>query len=328
MTMDGNPFEDQAPAPEPNTRDRFLAVSGEISKVIVGQSGTVTGLLVALLTKGHVLLEGVPGVAKTLLIKSMAASLDLDSARVQFTPDFMPSDVLGQMIYDGTNFRMRQGPVFTNVLIADEINRTPPKTQAALLEAMEEHQVSIDGQPRALPDPFMVVATQNPIEYEGTYPLPEAQLDRFLMKLAVGYPDATEEAEVLRRHDKGLNPQDPVAAGVVPVADAALLATARQAVADVTVADPILDYIVALARATRDSNSLHLGVSPRGSTALLKTAKAWTWLVGKDYVTPEEVQTMAIPTLRHRIRVQPELELDGVDADQVLAGIIRQVPVP
>jgi MoxR-like ATPase len=218
--------------------------------------------------------------------------------------------------------------VFTNLLLADEVNRTPPKTQSALLEAMEERQVSLEGTTRPLPDPFLVIATQNPVEYEGTYPLPEAQLDRFLFKLDVGYPSAAEELDVLSRHDRGLDPHDIAAAGVRPVAGAADLALARAAVDQLRVEQPVLEYIVALVRATRDSPSLELGVSPRGATALLHASKAWAWLSGRTYVTPDEVKAVAAPTLRHRMLVRPELELEGVTADGVLNGLLATVPVP
>ncbi len=312
----------------PDLRAQFHGISQEVGKVVVGQSGVLSGLLCALLAGGHVLLEGVPGVAKTLLVKSLAASLRLDATRVQFTPDLMPSDILGQMIFDRGEFRFRHGPVFTNLLLADEINRTPPKTQAALLEAMEERQVSTDGVARALPIPFMVVATQNPIDYEGTYPLPEAQLDRFLFKLVVDYPSPDEELEVLRRHHRGLDPHDPIGAGVQAVATAESLAAAKIAVAGVGVEENVLGYIVSLVRATRQAPSFSLGVSPRGAAALLKAAKAWAWLSGRTYVTPDEVKAMARPTLRHRVIVRPELEIDGVTADQVLDGLLAQVPAP
>jgi MoxR-like ATPase len=284
--------------------------------------------LCAVLAEGHVLLEGVPGTAKTMLVKAMAASLDTEAARVQFTPDLMPSDVLGQMVFDGGEFRFREGPVFTNLLLADEINRTPPKTQAALLEAMEEHQVSTDGMSRPLPDPFLVVATQNPVEYEGTYPLPEAQLDRFLFKLLVEYPLESEEVEVLRRHHHGLDPHDPKRAGVVAVATPASLAQARAEVGAINVEEPVLQYIVSIVRATRESPSLLLGVSPRGAAALLKASKAWAWLSGRTFVTPDEVKAMARPTLRHRILVRPELEIEGIDADSILDGLLAQVQAP
>ena len=310
-------------------RDAVLAVREEVGKVVVGQDGVLSGIVAALLVRGHVLLEGVPGVAKTLLVKTVAASFDLDFKRVQFTPDLMPSDVLGQVIYDNdAGFRFRDGPAFTNVLLADEINRTPPKTQAALLEAMEERQVSVEGTARRLPEPFVVIATQNPVEYEGTYPLPEAQLDRFLFKLHVGYPDEGQEREIVARHHRGLDPHDPVAAGVRPVATAADLEAARTEIDAITVEDPILEYIVALARATRQSTSLTLGVSPRGAAWLLHAAKAWAWLAGRSFVTPDEVKAVVKPTLRHRILIRPELELEGTTADAVLDGILTTVPAP
>ena len=313
-----------------DARGPILALRDEVGKVVVGQDGTLSGLVAALLVKGHVLLEGVPGTAKTLLVKAVAAALDLEFKRVQFTPDLMPSDVIGQVIFEpnqGT-FRFREGPVFTNLLLADEINRTPPKTQAALLESMEERQVTIEGQAHLLPDPFIVVATQNPVEYEGTYPLPEAQLDRFLFKLQVNYPTFEQEQEVLTRHDRGLDPHDIAAAGIRPVAGASDLARARARVEALRIEAPVLAYVVALVRATRESPSVTLGVSPRGATALLHAAKAWAWLAGRDYVTPDEVKAVVKPTLRHRLLIRPELELEGATADGVLDGILASVPVP
>jgi len=309
-------------------RDAVHALRAEVGKIVVGQEGTLSGLVAALLVRGHVLLEGVPGVAKTLLVKTIAAATQLEFRRVQFTPDLMPSDVIGQTIYEQRTgeFRFRPGPVFTNLLLADEINRTPPKTQAALLEAMEERQVSVDGQSRALPAPFMVIATQNPVEYEGTYPLPEAQLDRFLFKLVVGYPTAEQEVAVLALHDQGLDPHD--LRSVRAVASAADLEAARAEVAIVRVDPAVQAYIVALARATRDSPSLALGVSPRGATMLLHASKAWAWLSGRPFVTPDEVKAVAKPTFRHRIQVRPEVELEGVTPDGVLDGVLATVPVP
>jgi len=309
-------------------RDAVLRVREEVAKAIVGQERVVTGLVVALLVRGHVLLEGVPGVAKTLLAKALAASLDLDFKRLQFTPDLMPSDVVGQLIYERQEFRFRPGPVFTNLLLADEVNRTPPKTQAALLEAMEERQVSVEGEPRPLPDPFLVVATQNPVEYEGTYPLPEAELDRFLLKILVDYPSAEEEAAIVARHDRGLDPHDLASIGIRPVATAADLATARKEVAGVTVDERVRDYIVAVVRATRMSPSVSLGASPRGATMVLWASKAWAWLADKPFVTPDEVKAVALPTLRHRIELRPEVELEGATADGVLNGVLASVPVP
>ncbi len=316
-----------APQAPPSERQRMGAIRDEVNKVIVGQGGVLSGLLCAFLASGHVLLEGVPGTAKTALVKSLAAAVSLDAARVQFTPDLMPSDVLGQMVFENGSFRFREGPVFTNLLLADEINRTPPKTQAALLEAMEERQVSIDGVPRLLPKPFMVIATQNPVEYEGTYPLPEAQLDRFLLKLIVDYPSEEDEFNILVRHHGGMDPHDPIGSGIRAVADAGSLAAAQAEVQAMTVEDPVLRYIVAVVRATRSSPSLQLGVSPRGATALLAVSKAWAWLSGRPYVTPDEVKAMAKPTLRHRIQLRPELEIEGVTTDLVLDGILSQVHV-
>jgi MoxR-like ATPase len=311
-------------------RDALGAVRGEIAKAVVGQDQAVTGLIIALLSQGHVLLEGVPGVAKTLLVRALAAALALENRRIQFTPDLMPGDVTGSLVYDAKSaeFEFRAGPVFTNVLLADEINRTPPKTQAALLEAMEERQVSVDGRPRALPVPFLVAATQNPVEYEGTYPLPEAQLDRFLMKLTVPVPGRDEEIGMLGRHADGFSPRDLTAAGLRPVAGAAELDQARKAVQAVRVGPEVTAYIVDLCRATRQSPSLRLGVSPRGATALLGTSRAWAWLAGRDYVTPDDVKALARPTLRHRIQLRPEAELEGASPDGVLDGVLGAVPVP
>ncbi|PKV86062.1 MoxR family ATPase [Streptomyces sp. TLI_146] len=320
-----------ATAANPDTaRASLEALRTEIAKAVVGQDSAVTGLVVALLCRGHVLLEGVPGVAKTLLVRSLAASLELDTKRVQFTPDLMPTDVTGSLIYDArtAEFSFQAGPVFTNLLLADEINRTPPKTQSSLLEAMEERQVTVDGTPRPLPEPFLVAATQNPVEYEGTYPLPEAQLDRFLLKLTVPLPSRADEINVLARHAEGFNPRDLQAAGVRPVAGAADLEAARAAVAKTSVSAEITGYVVDICRATRESPSLSLGVSPRGATALLSTARAWAWLTGRDYVTPDDVKALALPTLRHRIQLRPEAEMEGVTADSVITSVLAHVPVP
>jgi MoxR-like ATPase len=311
-------------------RESLTSLREEVGKAVVGQDAAVTGLVIALLCQGHVLLEGVPGVAKTLLVRTLAASLSLDSKRVQFTPDLMPGDITGSLVYDArtANFEFHDGPVFTNLLLADEINRTPPKTQAALLEAMEERQVSVEGRPRPLPSPFLVAATQNPVEYDGTYPLPEAQLDRFLLKLTVPLPDRADEVAVLQRHDAGFDPRDLAAAGVGPVAGAPELAAARSAASTVRVSPEVLGYVVDVCRATRVSPSLSLGVSPRGATALLATSKSWAWLSGRDYLTPDDVKALARPTLRHRVSVRPEAELEGVTADGVLDGVLASVPVP
>ncbi|MFD1831875.1 MULTISPECIES: AAA family ATPase [Streptomyces] len=313
-----------------SARAALEALRSEISKAVVGQDAAVTGLVIALLCRGHVLLEGVPGVAKTLLVRSLAATLELDTKRVQFTPDLMPSDVTGSLIYDNrtAEFSFQPGPVFTNLLLADEINRTPPKTQASLLEAMEERQVSVEGTPRKLPDPFLVAATQNPVEYEGTYPLPEAQLDRFLLKLQIPLPSREEEVRVLTRHAEGFDPRDLTAAGVRPVAGPAELDAARSAVAKTAISPEVAGYVVDVCRATRESPSLSLGASPRGATALLSTARAWAWLAGRDYVTPDDVKALALPTLRHRLRLRPEAEMEGVTADSVITSLLAHVPVP
>ncbi|TKK88433.1 MoxR family ATPase [Herbidospora galbida] len=310
------------------SREALAALRAEVAKAVVGQDAVVSGLVIALLCRGHVLLEGVPGVAKTLLVRTLAAALSVDFKRVQFTPDLMPGDVTGSLVYDArtAEFEFRSGPVFTNLLLADEINRTPPKTQAALLEAMEERQVSVDGTPRPLPDPFIVAATQNPVEYEGTYQLPEAQLDRFMLKLTVPLPGRDDEIAVLRRHADGFDPRD--LSHVKAVASAADLAAGRKAVAETHVSPEVLAYIVDLARATRQSPSLGLGVSPRGATALLAAARAWGWLSGRDYVTPDDVKALARPALRHRVQLRPEAELEGATADGVLDGILASVPVP
>ena len=309
-------------------RQALAAVRAEVAKAVVGQDQLVTGLLIALVADGHVLLEGVPGVAKTLLARTVAATLSLSSKRVQFTPDLMPGDVTGSLVYDArtAEFEFREGPVFTNILLADEINRTPPKTQAALLEAMEERQVSVEGRPRLLPTPFLVAATQNPVEYEGTYPLPEAQVDRFLLKLFVSAPDRNAEIELLIRHAAGFNPRD--LSAIRPVAGLQELAAARKAAAQVRVSPEVTGYLVDLCRATRQAPSLRLGVSPRGATALLAASRAWAWLAGRDFVIPDDVKALARPALRHRIQLRPEAELEGVTPEGVLDGLLSSVPVP
>lgn len=311
-------------------REALTALRAEIGKAVVGQDAAVTGLVVALLCGGHVLLEGVPGVAKTLLIRTLSTALSLETKRIQFTPDLMPGDVTGSLVYDArtAEFSFQPGPVFTNLLLADEINRTPPKTQAALLEAMEEHQVTVDGEPRALPAPFLVAATQNPVEYEGTYPLPEAQLDRFLLKLILPLPDRDQEFQVLSRHAAGFDPRDLAAAGVRAVAGPEHIAAARAQIAELTVAPEVLAYIVDLCRATRQSPSLSIGVSPRGATALLAASRAWAWLAGRDYVTPDDVKALALPTLRHRVALRAEAEMEGITADSVIQAVLTQTPAP
>jgi MoxR-like ATPase len=311
-------------------RTALGAVRTEVARAVVGQDAAVSGLLVALLCGGHVLMEGVPGVAKTLLVRTMAAALDVETRRIQFTPDLMPGDITGSMVIEGAGRELsfREGPVFTNLLLADEINRTPPKTQSALLEAMEEGQVSADGRTRPLPRPFLVAATQNPVEYEGTYPLPEAQLDRFLLKLTMPLPGREDEVAIVRRHADGFDPHDIAAAGVRAVAGPAHIAAGTAASAAVRVSDEVAAYVVDIARATREAPSLGLGVSPRGATALLRTSRAWAWLSGRDFVTPDDVKALAHATLGHRLTLRPEAELEGVAVHQVLATALGSVPVP
>ncbi len=307
-------------------RDAVHALRAEVGKIVVGQEGTLSGLVAALLVRGHVLLEGVPGVAKTLLVKTIAAATQLEFRRVQFTPDLMPSDIIGQTIYEQRTgeFRFRSGPVFTNLLLADEINRTPPKTQAALLEAMEERQVSVDGQSRALPVPFMVIATQNPVEYEGTYPLPEAQLDRFLIRMQVGYPSADDEWEILHRRLERRGDDTELR----PVVGRAELIAMQRAVEDVHVSEAIGRYIVALVGATRESPSVQVGASPRGTLALMKLARVKAALDGRDFVVPDDVKAVAVPALAHRLALRPELWVQRVQPEDVVRECLASVPVP
>ena len=319
------------PATDQDARERLGAVRAEVAKAVVGQDAAVSGLLVALLCGGHVLMEGVPGVAKTLLVRSLAAALSVQTRRVQFTPDLMPGDITGSMVIDSRQageLTFREGPVFTNLLLADEINRTPPKTQSALLEAMEEGQVSVDGVSHALPRPFLVAATQNPVEYEGTYPLPEAQLDRFLLKVVLPVPDRAQELEIVTRHAAGFDPQDVAASGVAAVAGGADIDAGRRAVREVQVSSEVAGYVVDVARATRQAPSLGLGASPRGAVALMRTSRAWAWLSGRNFVTPDDVKALAQATLAHRLSLRAEAELEGVDVGAVLSSALGSVPVP
>ncbi len=306
------------------------SIREEVAKAVVGQHAAVEQCLVALLAEGHVLLEGVPGIAKTLLVRALAKSLDLQYGRIQFTPDLMPTDVVGTNIFDPktAEFKLRKGPVFVNVLLADEINRTPPKTQAALLEAMEERQVTLDGEPHPLPQPFAVFATQNPIEFEGTYPLPEAQQDRFLLKVVLDYPEQDVEGDVLRRHHAGFRPQALEAAGIRPVSGAQELAELQADCRSVRVEDKIFDYILGMVRDTRQANDLLFGASPRAGIALLHCGKALAAVRGRDFVIPDDVKELALPVLRHRVVLRPEAEVEGLTVDRVLASSIEAQVVP
>ena len=305
-------------------------ISAEISKVIVGQQEGVTQLLVGLLARGHVLMEGVPGLAKTLLAKTLAYILRAEFTRIQFTPDLMPADILGTHIFDlqSRTFQLRQGPIFTEILLGDEINRAPPKTQSALLEAMEERQVSIDGKTLPLSESFMVVATQNPIEQEGTYPLPEAQLDRFLMKIVLDYPAEGEERQILARYGTSSDAHDLSGAGLARLTGGETVVRFRQRVSKVRVEEGIVAYVQRLLTGTRRSPHLHLGVSPRGGIALLRTSQCLAAVRGRDFVVPDDIKEMASAVLRHRVILRPEAELEGLTPDRVISQILDGIPVP
>ncbi|MBG1258021.1 AAA family ATPase [Nostoc commune] len=301
-----------------------------LNQVIVGQSSLIQQLLVALLAGGHVILEGVPGTGKTLLVKVLAQLIQGEFRRIQLTPDVLPSDITGTNIFDlnSRNFTLKKGPIFTEILLADEINRTPPKTQAALLEAMEEMQVTLDGESLPLPDLFWVIATQNPLEFEGTYPLPEAQLDRFLFKLVVDYPDQAAEKQMLLNRQAGFAARRLDISRLKPIATVADILQARLAVKEVKVSEAIVDYLLALVRTSRQYPDLTLGASPRAAGAWLQTSQALAWLARRDFVTPDDVKAVASPLLRHRLILKPEAMLDGLQMDAVIAAVINQVPVP
>lgn len=305
-------------------------IRAEIAKAVVGQDGAVDLLLTALFAGGHVLLEGPPGTAKTLLAHSFARSVGLDYGRIQFTPDLMPGDILGSNLFNfqTSSFTLTRGPIFCELLLADEINRTPPKTQAALLEAMQERNITIDGQAHALSPRFTVVATQNPIEQQGTYPLPEAQLDRFLFKHVLDYPDLEQERAIIAAHGSRTGQMDPVALGVETVAEVAAIAAAVDAVAQVRLTDEVVGYIADLVRATRDSADVETGASPRAGAMLAVAARARAALDGRDYVIPDDVKALAIPALRHRLVLSPAAEIEGRRVEQVLAGLVDQVAAP
>lgn len=312
------------------THDTVQAVRTGAAKVVVGQEEAFTQILIALFSGGHVLLEGVPGTAKTLMAKTLAALTGVEFRRVQFTPDLMPSDVIGTQVFEmGTGqFRLRKGPVFTNILLGDEINRAPAKTQSALLEAMEERQVTIEGERLPLPEPFFVMATQNPVEYEGTYPLPEAQLDRFLFKVIVDYAPQAVEIEVLRRYHAGFDAHRLETAGLQPVMNPEILAQCRAEIRQVQVDDGVLKYVTDIAQASRKSLDLILGGSPRASISLLLAAKTWAAMQNRAYVTPDDVKFLVRPVYRHRIILKPEAEIEGLTPDTAIARLLTRVEVP
>jgi MoxR-like ATPase len=313
-----------------NDNTTFTQLAKALSQIVVGQPSLVQQLMVALLSGGHVILEGVPGTGKTLTVKALAQLVQADFRRIQLTPDVLPSDILGTNIFDFNTrtFTLKQGPVFTEMLLADEINRTPPKTQAALLEAMEEQQVTLDGESMRLPDLFWVIATQNSLEFEGTYPLPEAQLDRFLFKLVVEYPDAKAEKQMLLNSQAGLQTKRLDLAKLKPMATVEQVLAARQAIRSVQVSEPLLDYLLSLVQRTRQHPDLALGASPRSAVAWLQASKAMAWLSGREFVTPDDIKAIAPPLLRHRLILRPEAQLDGLKVDGLVAALLAQVAVP
>ena len=311
-------------------RSIAASIRAEIARAVVGQDGAVDILLTALFAGGHVLLEGPPGTAKTLLAQSFARTVGLDYGRIQFTPDLMPGDIIGANLFNfqTSSFTLTRGPIFCELLLADEINRTPPKTQAALLEAMQERQVTIDGVSHSLSDRFTVVATQNPIEQQGTYPLPEAQLDRFLFKHVLDYPTIDQEIAIVSAHGSRTGQMDPVALGVQPVAARAEIDAAVATVASVRLTPEVTRYIVDLVRATRESSDTDTGASPRAGAMLAVAARARAVLDGRDYVIPDDVKILAVPTLRHRLILSPIAEIEGRKVDDVLRSLVDQVAAP
>jgi MoxR-like ATPase len=302
----------------------------QVAKVVVGQSETIDLMLVSLFSGGHILLEGPPGTAKTLLAQSFAASLGLQFGRIQFTPDLLPGDILGtnQFNFQTSSFVVNRGPIFCELLLADEINRTPPKTQAALLEAMQERKVTLDGKTHGLGDRFMVIATENPIEQQGTYPLPEAQLDRFLFKHTLGYPSESEEIAMVRAQGASVRMPDPAERGLTAVADGAHIAQCLSLVSRTTLSEPVVGYIVKLIRATRASPDLSHGASPRSAAMLAAAARAHAALDGRDYVIPDDVKALVLPALRHRLILSPAAEIDGRKVDDVVAAVVESVEAP
>ncbi|MEM7769278.1 MAG: MoxR family ATPase [Cyanobacteria bacterium P01_A01_bin.37] len=312
------------------TQSLFTQISQSVNAIVVGQSTLVKQLLVALLSGGHVILEGVPGTGKTLTVKVLAQLLEADFHRIQLTPDVLPSDILGTTIFDlnSRSFTLKKGPVFTEMLLADEINRTPPKTQAALLEAMEEQQVTLDGNSLALPNLFWVVATQNSLEFEGTYPLPEAQLDRFMFKLQVDYPDLEAEKQMLLNSQAGFQAKRVDLEKLTPLATVSQILGARQTLMTMTVQETLLDYVLSLIQKTRNHPDLLLGASPRAAVVWLQACKAHAWLSGRSFATPDDVKATALPLLRHRLILRPEAQLDGIKMDDLIAALLSQVSVP
>ncbi|HUB29959.1 MAG TPA: MoxR family ATPase [Terracidiphilus sp.] len=333
MTGDSNQVDRKSVEPQPHglraTSQLIAQARGELGKAISGQDAAIEEILIAVLCQGHALLEGVPGLAKTMMVKALGRLLGLGFQRVQATPDLMPADILGTTILrPGTeSFTFHAGPVFTDLLLVDEINRMPPRTQAALLECMEERQVTIDGQRRALPSWFTVFATQNPVDFEGTYPLPEAQLDRFLMKIRVPYPSEQEELQILERHHAGSGAGLLDDAAIAPIAEG-LAAAARAEVRAIRIEPELYGYILAIARRTREWPTLSLGASPRAALSVMLVAQAAAAFDGRDYLVPDDVKRAVLPVLRHRVILKPEAELEGFDSDRVLSDVVASVPVP
>jgi len=312
------------------TREVAEQVSEMLSRVVAGQQPVIEQMIVAVMARGHALIEGVPGTAKTMLVKALAICLGRDFARIQLTPDLMPSDIVGTHVFDmeSSTFHLRRGPIFTDFLLADEINRAPAKTQSALLEAMQERQVTIEGNTQKLNPDFTLFATQNPIEYEGTYPLPEAQLDRFSLKIIIDYPSEQDEIRILRQHHEGFDDADLQAAGIAATVSAQQLGDCRREILGIEVTDDMMKYVAGITRSTREHPSLLLGCSPRASAQLLKAGKVVAAMRGRGFMTPDDVKDIAGPALRHRLLLRPEAEIDGLIPDDVVGEILATVPVP